>query len=402
MLISLSCPTQKYKWGKVGEDSLVGQLYSHQTKEKLKKENYAELWMGTHTNGPAKILETNILLSSYLNDMDENILGIESYKNELPFLLKVLSVNQALSIQAHPNKTLAKKLHSNFPSIYKDPNHKPELACALTDFEAFCGFQTFESISKNLEVPEFRSLIGEKSAKKFQSNPSKETLKEIFSNCMLAKEEEVKNQLSILIKRVSDSKDKLDLLLLRLNQQYPGDVGCFAIYFLNYVILKPGEALFLDSNEPHAYLSGDCMECMACSDNVVRAGLTPKLRDCEVLLEMLTYDDKSLSNMFMKPKSLSNNISVYSPPVEEFMLIKIELKKNESSTIEFQSASIFIVVKGNGNVDATFKNEIFKTDSVEVGNIYFNRSNSKITFNADEDDLIIFSATFNNSISLPV
>ena len=89
MLISLNCPTQKYKWGKIGEDSLVGQLYSHQTKEKLSKnENYAELWIGTHKNGPAKILETDITLSNYLNDIDENILGIDSYKNELPFLLK--------------------------------------------------------------------------------------------------------------------------------------------------------------------------------------------------------------------------------------------------------------------------------------------------------------------------
>lgn len=45
-------------------------------------------------------------------------------------------------------------------------------------------------------------------------------------------------------------------LLLRLHSQYPGDIGCFTIYFLNLVRLEPGEAMFLGANEPHAYLHG--------------------------------------------------------------------------------------------------------------------------------------------------
>lgn len=45
-------------------------------------------------------------------------------------------------------------------------------------------------------------------------------------------------------------------LLLRLHQQYPGDIGCFAIYFLNLLTLKPGEAMFLEASLPHAYLEG--------------------------------------------------------------------------------------------------------------------------------------------------
>lgn len=45
-------------------------------------------------------------------------------------------------------------------------------------------------------------------------------------------------------------------LLLRLHSQYPGDIGCFTIYFLNLVKLEPGEAMFLGANEPHAYLHG--------------------------------------------------------------------------------------------------------------------------------------------------
>lgn len=57
---------------------------------------------------------------------------------------QVLSVAKALSIQAHPDKELAKHLHTSYPQIYKDGNHKPEMALALTPFEALCGFVTSE------------------------------------------------------------------------------------------------------------------------------------------------------------------------------------------------------------------------------------------------------------------
>ena len=45
-----------------------------------------------------------------------------------------------LSIQAHPDKVLAKKMHKAHPNLYKDDNHKPEMALAYTQFEALCGF----------------------------------------------------------------------------------------------------------------------------------------------------------------------------------------------------------------------------------------------------------------------
>lgn len=77
--------------------------------------------------------------------------------------------------------------------------------------------------------------------------------------------------------------------MLQLEKQYPGDIGVISAFFFNYVKLNPGEALYLGANEPHAYLSGDCIECMATSDNVVRAGLTPKHRDIQTLCSMLTY-----------------------------------------------------------------------------------------------------------------
>lgn len=92
----------------------------------------------------------------------------------------------------------------------------------------------------------------------------------------------------LILHQVRQLTDK-EQLVLQLERQYPADIGVIAAFFLNHVKLSPGEALFLGANEPHAYLSGECIECMATSDNVVRAGLTPKHRDVQTLCSMLTY-----------------------------------------------------------------------------------------------------------------
>ena len=104
-------------------------------------------------------------------------------------------------------------------------------------------------------------------------------LKSGFSALMNLPKDLISSQVAKLVARIaSDSpKDVEADLILRLNADFPGDVGIFVAYFLNYIKVSKGEAMFLRANLPHAYLSGDCVECMACSDNVVRAGLTPKV-----------------------------------------------------------------------------------------------------------------------------
>lgn len=390
-LVEISCPAQKYSWGKLGNHSLVGQLYSSNLNE---NETFAELWMGTHSSGPSRIKETNQLLTEYLKEK-ENMLGIKGYQNELPFLLKVLSVNSALSIQAHPNKELAKVLHEKDSKNYKDPNHKPELTCALTDFEGFCSFQKMSEISKNLdETPELKSLIGNEIVNKFQSKQDKESLKELFEAWMKADPKLVKEKLNDLIGRIK--KDNLtstrDKLVIRLYKDYPDDVGCFASYFLNYVLLKPGESLYLAPNEPHAYLYGDCIECMSCSDNVVRAGLTPKFRDTDVLVNMLTYDDDSLSRMKLKGIEYNKNITIYSPPIDEFMVAKVSLD-HESTEITLPCANIFIVISGSGKVESEYENEKNFKELIK-GKIFFNPKETKMKFTSD-DKLLLFIASFN-------
>lgn len=143
----------------------------------------SQLWMGAHPRGDALIRDNRIpqkTLGQWIAD-NPACLGAkvkDTFQGQLPFLFKVLSVNTALSVQAHPNKVgrppdgqpsptpcpcrghpaplpslqeLAAKLHAQFPEHYPDANHKPEMAIALTPFEGMCGFRPVEEIVSFLQ-----------------------------------------------------------------------------------------------------------------------------------------------------------------------------------------------------------------------------------------------------------
>jgi mannose-6-phosphate isomerase len=228
--------------------------------------------MGTHPSGPTVVVSSdpeldNKTLLNLLNLFPEyvgNVNILSRYGANLPFLFKVLSVGKALSIQAHPNKALAEELYRNDPSHYPDSNHKPEMAIALTDFEALCGFRPHSEIEAFLDnVPEFRAIVGvEVTANYKNSQDKKQGLKQFFTALMTAPENVVTQNSEALVERwsreetIDPDKEALRKLFLRLHSHFPNDIGCFSIFFLNYLTLKPGEALFLGQDEPHAYLLG--------------------------------------------------------------------------------------------------------------------------------------------------
>lgn len=76
-------------------------------------------------------------------------------------------------------------------------------------------------------------------------------------------------------------------------------------------------------------LFSDIIECMASSDNVVRAGLTPKYRDVDTLVEMLEYIPQTVEetkfNAIVDSSDL--HVSIYNPPVDDFIVRKIEVRK---------------------------------------------------------------------------
>merc|ERR1719330_954776 len=106
--------------------------------------------MGDHPSGPSSVQSPHpggghSLIRALTRT--PSLLGVKLAGDaKLPFLLKVLSINKALSIQSHPDRALAERLHRERPDVYKDPNHKPEIAIALTNFEALCGFRPLAEI----------------------------------------------------------------------------------------------------------------------------------------------------------------------------------------------------------------------------------------------------------------
>ncbi|XP_017885691.1 mannose-6-phosphate isomerase [Ceratina calcarata] len=370
--MELECKVQTYDWGKRGINSTVATLmkFSNLDFTLDVEKPYAELWMGTHPNGPSYVKRLNISLEEYIKENSE-VLGEnveQMFGQHLPFLFKVLSVNKALSIQAHPNKEKARELHQQYPGIYKDANHKPELAIALTPFEALCGFRPIKEIQEFLKaLPELRATIGEEKVEKFivtakddgadPKHDEDNSLKTCFHSLMTCDPSLVAFQLRKLLDRLTnlDESTRKSLhadLLERLYRDYPGDVGCFGIYFFNFIMMQPGEAIYLGPNEPHAYLSGDCIECMACSDNVVRAGLTPKLKDVPTLVDMLTYICEPVSAKRFEPCREDEYTEVFRPPVPDFAVAKITIPAGKPSynIIPRSTASILIIISGKGEI----------------------------------------------------
>ena len=399
--MELKCSAQDYAWGKIGLDSAVASLKASADKDFKAGDAtpYAELWMGTHPNGPSKIADTQQDLKAYIQENPAK-LGASSRKtfgDELPFLFKVLSVNKALSIQAHPNKKHAEELFAERPHIYKDPNHKPEMAVALTVFEGLCGFRPFAEIKTYFQsIPELSALVGKNVGDALiaasEENHSKE-LRAAFSALMEASKDVLKTNLDSLEAKITSKseKDSTDELFLRLLKQYPGDVGCFVIFFVNHLTLQPGEAMYLGPNLIHAYLSGDCIECMACSDNVVRAGLTPKLIDVPTLVSMLEYKCNPGENMKFKPIVLSEVSTEYNPPVPDFAVMKHKIKSGSSAALpKKESASIFLVTEGSGKCSVQ---DVCVGKAFVRGTVMFVGSDEEMhVTNTGSEDVVIFQA----------
>lgn len=401
----LVCTAQQYAWGKIGADAMVARLRKAQGEFKVDEEKpYAELWLGTHPNGMSQIVvpskekgspDEHKPLVEYVQQNPEMHLGVvgenePSDEYDLTFLFKVLSIEKVLSIQAHPDKKLAAQLYTDKPDAYKDPNHKPEMAVALTDdFEAMCGFRPiFEVVQHMLEYPEFTAVIGkcrndalEFVAGKRGSNP-RSILKNMFHVYMTADDALVKGNLTALYDRLCQKENPTDLdkLIIKLSRQFPGDSGIFAPIIFNYMKLKKGEAFYIGANEPHAYIQGEILECMACSDNVVRAGLTPKLKDVDTLVKMLTY--KCAMPEITKGKKIDSFCTLYVPPIKDFAMEIVDVPAGRSYELkDAKSPSVILTLDGSG----VLKQDWVQSMNVSFGKAAFMSANTRATMTADKD-----------------
>lgn len=350
---------QPYAWGMRGKDAFIPRLLGIEAQP---GEPYAELWLGTHPNAPSEVdLEgTYVPLSQLISQYPLKLLGesvARKFDNRLPFLFKVLSAGQALSIQAHPDKPQAETLHALDPEHYPDDNHKPEIAIALDSLTALVGFKPFDDILQTLKkYPELTDFIGIEVAGAFKKTgkpdyPEQRNLvKKMYSTLMKrsAQQQEMARSLDQLENRLITTATPLseeEQLFIDLKKVYGVDVGLFSIFLFNLMHLTEGQAIFLEAGLPHAYIRGNIIECMANSDNVVRAGLTPKFKDVETLVNILTYKTTPVPILAVNP---ATEQIVYQTPALEFQVMRRKMSANcEIQQFTGNQPEIMIVTEGN-------------------------------------------------------
>ena len=359
--LHISSTIKNYAWGKPFETSYVAKYATaEQTDHKLP---YAELWIGAHPSSPSIVLDTdsslnNISLISLIEKFPAEILGedaLNRFGKTLPFLLKILSINQALSIQSHPNIEFAKLLNAKDPKNYPDANHKPEIVVALTPMEMLNGVRTDDEILNFIKEYELQSDL------KFSVGNSDKYKSLLFNTVFSLTNEHreliiTKIHSSILNKKESQTElSKHESLFLTLLDEYPNDPGLIVLFLLNIKCLNPGDAMYTGAGVPHAYLSGDAIECMATSDNTIRGGLTPKFIDKESFCESLKLNADLNFDGKVNNTSINRNVSIFIPPVEEF-LIRIHKDGSEYKSI-LKCCEVLFCIEGDAKIE-TNKNSI--------------------------------------------
>jgi len=329
----------EYEWG---DDRLIPETLGIEPSGKP----CAELWMGAHPKAPSKI--NGIPLDEILANDPVRVLGgatasAASSMPEFPYLFKLLAVAKPLSIQAHPTKRQAREgfareesegIDKSLPTrVYLDANPKPEIAAALTGFEAKCGFRPVERS---------RALFSELAA--YENN---EHLQEIVAHLGFSSSSADRLQLAMAwlldlrgerLTSVVDATVRAAVAIHRddhefaddlrwtgiIHDAFPGDIGVVVALLLNHVKLEPGEALFLHAGQIHAYLCGGIIELMANSDNVIRGGLTPKHKDVSELLRVVDFEPH------VPPVQIATNgHHRFDSPVPEFRLSRHDFTSGE-------------------------------------------------------------------------
>ena len=335
-IYKLKCAFQNYDWGQYANNSLVATALIKNGEKIDDNKRYAEYWMGTHLNGPSKIIKNN-----------KEILLSDEIHGQLSYLFKILSINKPLSIQLHPDKTFAEILHRKYPKIYKDDNHKPELFIALSDFELLFGLL---ELNKAVEiVKKYKNCFNLKEGEKLIEEPNIENYKKFIERLIFLEKEEYEKILKLILENENTRNNNL---IKKLYNNYGLDIGILVSLFMNHLHKKKGEAVFIDENIPHSYILGNCLELMSCSDNVIRLGLTPKLVDKEnfdrivkLNFEDMIYDKSNKNESYFMERDNKNGIIKYDiKHIDDFKMFIYEIK--ELSYINIEKNSILFCLEG--------------------------------------------------------
>lgn len=279
----------------------------------------AEMWMGAHSSMPSRTIAGKSLPDLIAQDPTAT-LGprvLQQFGPQLPFLFKMLAAARPLSMQVHPNQDQAKagyaRENDNGVALdapersFRDDQHKPELLYALTRFEGLSGFRKPQRILDLLTGLD--GALPEAIRTALSADPTSSGIRTAFEHTLAARGDVTREDIEVTVRsceaRLAAGADPASQrafgTVVALAHWYPGDPGAVASLMLNHCTLEPGDAMFVPAGVVHAYLTGFGLEIMASSDNVLRAGLTPKHVDVAALLDCTLYSNASPSRPALVP-----------------------------------------------------------------------------------------------------
>jgi mannose-6-phosphate isomerase len=323
----------------------------------------AELWMGAHPGDPSHVGDVSLIqvvAADPLGQLGQDCAG--RWGNRLPFLLKILAAEEALSLQAHPSAAQAKEGYEREERLgiprdaknrnYPDPTAKPELVCALTEFHALAGFRDpYRTVRllRELETPGMAAYTD-----LLAGQPDANGLRALFTTWITLPQTAVDTLLPELLDacvlhvKEHGEFDQECRTVLELSEAHDGDAGVLAALLLNRVVLAPGDAIFLPAGNLHTYLHGTAVEILANSDNILRGGLTPKHVDVPELLRVLDFTCADMPVLTGEP--VMPGMWRYPTEAPEFELSRLEWTPEEAHEVLLSSPGPQIMICTAGAV----------------------------------------------------
>lgn len=360
----------------------------------------AELWMGTHPGAPSSLAAPatgtlpQLVAADPAATLGDRVLDLTGGQARLPFLFKVLGIERALSIQAHPSPAQARAGYARENAAglgvdapernYRDDQAKPELACALEPFEALCGFASTALVRERVEVLAGAGVEGLEPLLELL-DPADEpgSAGRALAYLLADPRDRHAGLVAACARAAAGSHDPSLALVTRLDEQYPGDPGVLVSLLMNLVRLDPGEALYLPAGNLHAYLSGLVVELMNASDNVLRGGLTGKHIDVPELLSVLDTTPRPVP-VLTPDRPGPDGWRTYPCDAATFRLRRLDGPAAAGAAMPVGPAIVFVAAGSLTVAGAT----LTQGDSAFVGHDEDESAIESVT-----DDAVVFAAT---------
>jgi mannose-6-phosphate isomerase len=336
---------QNYSWG---SSDAIPRFVGH----RADGEPVAEMWIGTHPVKPSAAV-----------DADGRERPLAEVAGDLPFMVKLLAAERPLSLQVHPSRSLAevgfeREEAAGIPldapeRVYRDRNHKPEMVYALTTFDSLIGFRPTAEILRVLGP--LNTPLSQRLADELRANPGFATIVRLVEHLVTSRVassevHEIVGACRTLASLGMDIK-RAYATVVEVAEHHPDDVGVVISLLLNRMTLQPGEAAFLETGVIHAHLRGLCLEVMATSDNVLRAGLTDKHIDAAGLVACLASGMARVARV--TPDFLDYDTEVFSPAAGDFALAVTQISTAAPDGVALVRAGASVLICTGGEVTVT-------------------------------------------------